>query len=110
VTFEKTYHEDLGTKGEDGLYDYAYCYHIYEFYYGNKSKIIARRYIYNQDECSIINVELNGKPVAIGEALIYHDQGIKQAIQILINDGARKINFLEDTYKWIDLDKFDFRE
>jgi hypothetical protein len=44
IPWSKNYYEDLGEKDEEGFFDYAYRYFIYEFYLPNNYQISVRQY------------------------------------------------------------------
>jgi len=53
IRWAKAYNEELGTKDEDGYYDYAYCYYTYRFCLPDKSEVMARRYTDTPEKCAV---------------------------------------------------------
>ena len=106
IKWTKAYHENLGTQDKDGLYDYAYCYFIYEFVLPNNDKIKFRRYADTADKCSMF---------APLDALMQRsDNESKDNVNSIAailhfmrtNFGIHRFDFFDKTYKSIDLDNF----
>jgi hypothetical protein len=56
LVVKKEYHEDLGTKDEEGYYDFAYRYWIYSFDIGGRS-YRARVYTHSQEEADVMDID-----------------------------------------------------
>ncbi|MGI4733878.1 MAG: hypothetical protein ACRYG7_01740 [Janthinobacterium lividum] len=69
IKWNKRYYEDLGTMDEDGLFDYAYCYFIYLFYFPGNYEVRVRRYTDTINECSIFLPAGNLKSQNVKEVL-----------------------------------------
>ncbi|ABG58425.1 hypothetical protein [Cytophaga hutchinsonii] len=105
IFWTKEYQEDVGTKDEQGWYDYAYRYYIYWFTFPNRQKIKVRRYTDTPDHCSIFLPE---EDLAIKKAL--DKSPSKNYIFGVVNfllkkEGAKTIDYYNMGYKSIDLSK-----
>jgi hypothetical protein len=103
ISWIKEYHEDLGTKDKQGVYDYAYRYYIYWFTLPNKQKIKVRRYTDTPDHSSIF---LPDEDLAIKKALdkLPSKNYIFGIIHFLLKkEGVKTIDYYNMGYKSIDL-------
>ncbi len=103
IVWSKKYEEDLGSKDENGLYDYAYRYFTYWFTLPNNERIRGRRYTDTLENCSlhIALDDLERKSDPRSSQMVAYVSGIINFL--LATEGVKKIEYFSQAYKPVDL-------
>jgi hypothetical protein len=87
----KTHHIDKSEPDENGMYDFYYDYHIYEFSEG-KTKLVARSYK-GDNEAHFLRKEIDGEKAFIDLADL-ESSLLSSAVEYLKNEGIETVNYL----------------
>jgi hypothetical protein len=106
IKWAKKYYEDLGTQNEEGLYDYAYRYFIYEFFLPDNDTIAFRQYTDTSNDYSMC-ISLDGLMEKSDDASKEKVDSILAIISFMrLQFGIENFYFLRrEGYKVIDLEK-----
>lgn len=116
IRWTKTYNEELGTKDEDGFYDYAYCYYVYRFHLPDKSEVMARRYADIPEKCAVFIPITNANEAGLGQLkswicgigkFLLENEGVREIEHFTLQKGYQSIDSTELS---CELSNFSFQE
>jgi hypothetical protein len=100
MNVDKSHHIDKSEPDAEGMYEYYYEYHIYEFTEGNL-KLVARSYI-NESEAHFLGLEAEGKKGFLSKSFLSNPL-LQQAVEYLKKEGANPISYLDENAGYVEI-------
>jgi hypothetical protein len=100
MNVDKSHHIDKSEPDANGLYEYYYDYHLYEFTEGDFT-LIARRYT-NESEAHFLGLERAGEKAFLSKSIL-NEPLLHQAIEYLKKEGTNAFSYLDEREGYVEI-------
>jgi len=100
MNVDKSHHIDKSEPDANGMYEYYYDYHLYEFSQDD-FKLTARRYT-NESEAHFLGLVSAGEKAFLSKSIL-NKPLLHLAMEYLKNEGTRTFSYLDESEGYVEI-------